>query len=71
MALAERVNDPGMLMEALFMQGVTMFYRGEYADCQGRASRRRSRLTTIASARKHGRRTPVTTPASPIAAISP
>jgi predicted ATPase len=31
MALAERVNDPGMLMEALFMQGVTMFYRGEYA----------------------------------------
>ena len=31
MALAERVNDPGMLMEALFMRGVTMFYRGEYA----------------------------------------
>jgi predicted ATPase len=31
MALAERVNDPGMLLEALFMQGVTMFYRGEYA----------------------------------------
>src|SRR6185436_6327713 len=31
MALAERVDDPGMLMEALFMRGVTMFYRGEYA----------------------------------------
>ena len=28
MALAERLNDPGMLMEALFMPGVTMFYRG-------------------------------------------
>jgi serine/threonine protein kinase/predicted ATPase len=34
MALAERVNDPGMLMEALFMQGVTMFYRGQFADAR-------------------------------------
>jgi len=25
MAFAERLNDPGMLMEALFMPGVTMF----------------------------------------------
>ena len=31
MALAERVNDPGMLMEALFMPGVTHFYRGQFA----------------------------------------
>ena len=31
MALAERLNDPGMLMEALFMPGVTMFYRAEFA----------------------------------------
>ena len=31
MALAEHVNDPGMLMEALFVQGVTKFYRGEFA----------------------------------------
>ncbi|MBN8910255.1 MAG: hypothetical protein J0H99_27470, partial [Rhodospirillales bacterium] len=28
-ALAERVNDPGVTMEALFMPGVTMFYRGQ------------------------------------------
>ena len=34
MALAERANDPGMLMEALFMQGVTRFYRGEFADAR-------------------------------------
>jgi serine/threonine protein kinase/predicted ATPase len=34
MALAERVNDPGMLMEALFMQGVTMFYRGRFAGAR-------------------------------------
>jgi serine/threonine protein kinase/tetratricopeptide (TPR) repeat protein len=31
MALAERLNDPGMRMEALFMPGVTMFYRGQFA----------------------------------------
>jgi predicted ATPase len=30
MALAERSNDPGMLMEALFMPGVTTFYRGQF-----------------------------------------
>ena len=34
MALAERVNDPGMLMEALFAEGVTKFYRGEFADAR-------------------------------------
>jgi class 3 adenylate cyclase/predicted ATPase len=34
MALAERVNDPGMLMEALFMPGVTMFYRAEFAEAR-------------------------------------
>ena len=34
MALAERVNDPGMLMEALFMPGVTMFYRAQFADAR-------------------------------------
>src|SRR5262249_29242294 len=35
-ALAESVNDPGMLMEALFMSGTTHFYRAEFAaarDC--------------------------------------
>jgi serine/threonine protein kinase/predicted ATPase len=31
MAIAERVGDPGMRMEALFMPGVTMFYRGQFA----------------------------------------
>jgi serine/threonine protein kinase/predicted ATPase len=34
MALAERRNDPGMLMEALFMRGVTMFYRAEFAEAR-------------------------------------
>jgi serine/threonine protein kinase/tetratricopeptide (TPR) repeat protein len=36
MTLASRTNDPGMLMEALFMSGETMLYRGEFAgarDC--------------------------------------
>jgi predicted ATPase len=30
MALAESLNDPGMRMEALFMPGVTMFYRAQF-----------------------------------------
>jgi serine/threonine protein kinase/predicted ATPase len=34
MALAERLNDPGMLMEALFMRGATMFYRGQFAEAR-------------------------------------
>jgi serine/threonine protein kinase/predicted ATPase len=34
MALAERGNDPGMLMEAWFMQGTTKFYRGQFADAR-------------------------------------
>jgi hypothetical protein len=34
MALAERLNDPGVWMEALFMPGVTMFYRAEFAGAR-------------------------------------
>jgi serine/threonine protein kinase/predicted ATPase len=34
MTLAERRNDPGMLMEALFMRGATLFYRGQFADAR-------------------------------------
>jgi predicted ATPase len=34
MALAESLHDPGMLMEALFMPGVTMFYRGQFAGAR-------------------------------------
>jgi class 3 adenylate cyclase/tetratricopeptide (TPR) repeat protein len=34
MSLAERLNDPGITMEALFMPGVTMFYRGEFAGAR-------------------------------------
>jgi serine/threonine protein kinase/predicted ATPase len=34
MALAERLGDPGMLMEALFMPGVTMFYRAQFAEAR-------------------------------------
>jgi serine/threonine protein kinase/predicted ATPase len=34
MALAERLDDPGMRMEALFMRGATMFYRGQFAEAR-------------------------------------
>jgi serine/threonine protein kinase/predicted ATPase len=34
MELAERQNDPGMLMEALFMPGATHFYHGEFASAR-------------------------------------
>jgi predicted ATPase len=34
MALAESQGDPGMMMEALFMPGVTAFYRGRFADAR-------------------------------------
>ena len=30
MAIAERSNDPGIWMEALFLLGVTLFYRGDF-----------------------------------------
>lgn len=36
MQLAQQVNDPGMLMEALFMSGVTMFYRAQLTDACSR-----------------------------------
>jgi serine/threonine protein kinase/class 3 adenylate cyclase/predicted ATPase len=34
LALAESTNDPGMLMEGLFMPGVTMFYRAQFAGAR-------------------------------------
>jgi class 3 adenylate cyclase/predicted ATPase len=34
MTLAERLHDPGMLMEALFMPGATMFYRAQFKDAR-------------------------------------
>jgi serine/threonine protein kinase/predicted ATPase len=34
MTLAERLGDPGMMMEALFMQGATMFYRAQFAEAR-------------------------------------
>jgi class 3 adenylate cyclase/tetratricopeptide (TPR) repeat protein len=34
MALAEHLNDSGIMMEALFMPGVTKFYRAEFADAR-------------------------------------
>jgi tetratricopeptide (TPR) repeat protein len=34
MTLAERLTDPGMLMEALFMPGATMFYRAHFAGAR-------------------------------------
>jgi class 3 adenylate cyclase/predicted ATPase len=33
-ALAERLNEPDVWMEALFMPGVTMFYRGQFAGAR-------------------------------------
>ncbi len=33
-AFAERVGDPGMLMQALFLQGLTRFYRGDFAGAR-------------------------------------
>jgi len=40
MAFAERLNDPGILMEALFLDALTRLYRGDFAgarDCCARA----------------------------------
>jgi class 3 adenylate cyclase/predicted ATPase len=37
--LAERLNDPGMLMEALFLQGVTSYYRGGFAGTRAACAR--------------------------------
>src|SRR5262249_215685 len=34
MALAGRWGDPGMLVEALLMQGATMFYRAQFAEAR-------------------------------------
>ena len=34
LALADRLGDPGMLMEALFMQGTTGFYRGKFGEAR-------------------------------------
>jgi predicted ATPase len=39
LALAERVNDPGMLMEALFLPGVTSVFRGDFAAGRAYCSR--------------------------------
>jgi predicted ATPase len=39
-AFAERLNDPGILMEALFLKALTRLYRGDFAgarDCCARA----------------------------------
>ncbi len=38
-ALAERVNDPGMLMEALFLPGVTSVFRGDFAAGRAHCTR--------------------------------
>jgi len=32
------LNDPGMMMEALFLQGLTMLYRGDFAGARDRCS---------------------------------
>ena len=37
--LADRLHDPGMLMEALFLRGLTLFYRGDFAGAFDHFSR--------------------------------
>jgi class 3 adenylate cyclase/predicted ATPase len=37
--LAEQVNDPGMLMEALFLPAVTLVFRGEFAPARAHCAR--------------------------------
>ncbi len=34
MAFGERLNDPGILMEALFLRGVTQLYRGDFTGAR-------------------------------------
>jgi predicted ATPase/serine/threonine protein kinase len=34
MELADRLDDPGMRMEALFMPGATLYYRGRFAEAR-------------------------------------
>ena len=51
MTLAEGVNDPGMLMEALFMRGATNFYRAEFADARADYEKAIEPSTTTGSAR--------------------
>src|SRR5262249_19276877 len=38
-ALAERLHDPGMLMEALFLRGLTLLYRGDFAGARDQCGR--------------------------------
>jgi class 3 adenylate cyclase/predicted ATPase len=39
MELAERLNDPGILMEALFVRGLTLLYRGDFAGARAAHAR--------------------------------
>jgi serine/threonine protein kinase/predicted ATPase len=39
LAFAERVHDPGMLMEALFLPAVTLVFRGEFAAARPHCAR--------------------------------
>src|SRR5262249_26827311 len=38
-ALAERADDPGMRMDALFLQGLTLLYRGDFAGTRDHCAR--------------------------------
>ena len=39
MAFGERLNDPGILMEALFLRGLTRLYRGDFAGARESCAR--------------------------------
>ena len=41
--LAERFDDPGIWMEALFLLGVTLFYRGDFVGAVGQYEKALSR----------------------------
>jgi predicted ATPase len=62
MQFAERLGDPGILMEALFLEGLTKLYRGDFAGAHDCCTRRSPTMMT-AHAPPIGRRGPARIPA--------
>ena len=60
--LAAKVDDPGMWIEALFLKGVTLFYRGDFAEARALYERAladyddRELDSGLGGARRRGRR---------------
>ncbi len=68
MEIARQCDDPGGMVEAFYIAGLTMLYRADFA-ARGPVSRRRSPSETTRPAGNSGSPRPVTTPASTSAAI--